>query len=57
LAEPSKPQKINNVLLTIDLTESVLEEAIAMKANMIVGVLLYNSDILRSVIILQYLLP
>jgi len=37
LAEPSKPQKIQNVMLTIDLTETVLEEAIAAKANMIIS--------------------
>eukprot|EP00124_Ichthyophonus_hoferi_P000398 Ihof_evm8s14 gene=Ihof_evmTU8s14 len=37
LVEPTSPCTVEKMLLTVDLTEKVLEEAIAMKANLIVS--------------------
>eukprot|EP00123_Amoebidium_parasiticum_P013845 comp22182_c0_seq1/m.32585 comp22182_c0_seq1/g.32585 ORF comp22182_c0_seq1/g.32585 comp22182_c0_seq1/m.32585 type:complete len:388 (-) comp22182_c0_seq1:76-1239(-) len=37
LVEPSAPHQVSKMLLTIDLTERVLDEAIAMKANFILS--------------------
>ena len=46
LAQPTQPLKVHNILMTIDLTEKVLEEALKKRINLIIA---YHPPIFRPI--------